>query len=177
MGQTLNATNDLVLTSDGSIYFTDPTYGGQVDGRPTPLGFEGVYRLTPGGELQLIDDRLRRPNGVTVSPDERTLYVASKDEDTVFGYPLVDGVAGERSVFVENQSADGMAVDCAGTVYLAIPGEALRAFDPSGQKVWEALPGASLTNLAFGGPNRDVLYATERDRLHRIQMVTPGMPY
>jgi gluconolactonase len=178
MGETLNATNDLVLTSDGSIWFTDPTYGSQVDGRPTPLGFEGVYRLRPDGTLDLIDDRLRRPNGITVSPDERTLYVASKDENTVFAYPIsASGEVGERSVFVDRQSTDGMAVDCAGNVYLAVPGKALRAFDPAGNKIWERLSRKALTNVAFGGPDHDVLYVTEQKKLHRIQMPLPGMPY
>ena len=178
MGDTLNATNDLVLTSDGTIYFTDPTYNSQVDGRPKPLGFEGVYRLLPDGTLELVDDRLRRPNGITVSPDERTLYVASKDENVVYQYPLSPtGEVGERSEFVRSQSTDGMAVDCAGNIYLAVPGKALRAFDPTGNKIWERLSRKSLTNVAFGGPNNDILYVTEQKKLHRIQMPIPGMPY
>ncbi|MDX2021942.1 MAG: SMP-30/gluconolactonase/LRE family protein [Deltaproteobacteria bacterium] len=172
-----NAPNDLATTSDGSVYFTDPTYNGQVDGRETPIGYEGVYRVAPDGQVQLIDRTLKRPNGITVSLDEKWLYVSSKDESTIYRYPLTSGAVGPKQPFITGQPTDGVTLDCAGNLYLAVPGKALRVFDPQGKQIWETLSRKPITNVAFGGPQHNVLYVTEQTGLHRIQMVTPGLPY
>lgn len=172
-----NAPNDLVATSDGFIYFTDPTYNGQVDGRETPIGHEGVYRVAPDGKVSLIDKTLKRPNGITTSLDEKWLYVSSKDESTIYRYALTEGMLGTKQPFITGQGTDGVTLDCAGNLYLAVPGKALRVFDPEGNKIWETLSRKAITNVAFGGPEHNVLYVTEQTRLHRIQMVIPGLPY
>jgi len=178
-GSPFNAPNDLVATSDGSIYFTDPAYNSGVDGRDRPIGHEGVYRIAPTGDVELIQEGLRRPNGITTSLDERWLFVSFKDESKIYRYPLHEtGQAGEGAIFIERQATDGVTLDCAGNLYLAVPGKRIAAFNPdTGEKIWEPGGRRSVTNLAFGGAAHNELYITEHTRLLRRTLTTPGMPY
>ena len=84
MGKRLNSPNDLVFAKNGDLYFTDPPYGlPETDEGPEAkeLDFQGVYRLTPKGELTLLTKEMTRPNGIGLSPDEKTLYVANSDPE------------------------------------------------------------------------------------------------
>jgi gluconolactonase len=177
-GNVFNAPNDLVATSDGSIFFTDPSYNSGVDGRDTPIGHEGVYRIAPDGTVSLVASGLRRPNGITTSIDETWLYVVFKDESKVYRYPLENGVVtGEGEVWIERAPTDGVTVDCAGNLYLAVPGKQLRVYDTTGTKIWDLTGRQPMTNVAFGGAEHNEIYLTEQTRLLRRKLVTPGMPY
>jgi len=103
-GKRLNSPNDLVYNSNGDLYFTDPPYGlmGQNDSPSKELPFNGVYRLTPNGELTLLIKDLIWPNGIALSPDKKTLYVSNADAKKAvwMAYPVKpDGTLGKGRVF------------------------------------------------------------------------------
>ncbi|MEM9861162.1 MAG: SMP-30/gluconolactonase/LRE family protein [Myxococcota bacterium] len=176
-GNVFNAPNDLVVAADGTLFFTDPAYNGQVDGRDRALDFEGVFRRAPNGTLSLVDERIGRPNGITLSLDERWLYVASRADDNLYRYPLDASLnVGEREVFLPGESNDGVALDCAGRLYLARPGRGLAIFEADGAFLFQ-ISARQITNAAFGGPDHRTLYITERTRLRAMRMPLPGLPY
>ena len=135
MGKRLNSPNDLVFTTNGDLYFTDPPYGlpGDVNDPKNPvkeLDFQGVYRLTPKGELTLLTKEMTRPNGIALSPDEKTLYVANSDPDKAIwmAFPInADGTLGKGKLIHDatadvkaNQDKglpDGMKVDQKGNIF------------------------------------------------------------
>ena len=177
-GKAYNSPNDLVVSTAGGIYFTDPAYNGQVDGRDRELDFEGVFWIPPGGESVLVDRALGRPNGITLSPDERTLYVASRADHKVWTYELGEGGApGPATVFLDGPSADGVAMDCAGFLYLAVPGKGVDIYAPQGGARLKRISARAITNLAFGGADFKTLYVTEKGRLLSFDTTHPGFPY
>jgi gluconolactonase len=169
-----NSPNDLTVRSDGTIYFTDPDW--QLGPRVSETGTTGVYRVDPSGVVWLVDDQLQQPNGIALSPDERTLYVGSAGDD-VFAYPVaVDGSVGERDVFASPGASDGMAVDCAGDLYVT-SGSAVHVFAPDGNPLGQIAVAGEPSNAAFGGADRRTLYITAGDALYAIQLAIAGLPY
>jgi gluconolactonase len=169
----LNSPNDVVVASDGAIWFTDPSYGHLQGFRPEPLVPDRVYRYDPGRErLDVVVDSLDKPNGLALSPDESILYVtdsgANQEPDSFYDDRphrivafdvLGPRLAGER-LFADVSPGfpDGIKVDTAGRVY-ASSFSGVQVFDPSGERLYEIeLPGA--VNFTFGGPGRDVLFIT-----------------
>ena len=148
-GKKLNSPNDLVFHSDGSLYFTDPPYGlpkGD-DDAAKELKFNGVYRLAHG-KIQAIVRDLTRPNGIALSPDEKTLYVANSDPNRKLWmrYDVVSGgTAGNGRVFAdvtaekEDGLPDGMKVDAQGNVYATGPG-GVWVFAPDGRRLGTIKP-------------------------------------
>ncbi|RPI64365.1 MAG: SMP-30/gluconolactonase/LRE family protein, partial [Lysobacterales bacterium] len=126
-GKRLNSPNDLVVARDGTVYFTDPSFGLEgMDNSPLrELSFNGVYRLRPSGELTLLTDDQERPNGLVLSPDESIIYVANSGGAVTGWYAYDLGRAGlsNKRVFFDvtgvqgEGGADGMKVDLAGNVY------------------------------------------------------------
>jgi gluconolactonase len=179
-GKKLNSPNDLVQHSNGDIYFTDPPYGleGNVNDPAKELDFQGVYRLTPSGELTLLTDELSRPNGIALSPDEKTLYVANSDpdnpvwmaydvqEDGSIDNGRVFGDASE-SVGEEEGLPDGMKVDEDGYLYATGPG-GVWIFAPDGRILGKIKTGRATSNCAIG--NGGMLYMTADDQLMRIPL-------
>lgn len=103
-GKRLNAPNDIVVRRDGHIFFTDPAFGNQADGRE--LDFYGVYRVSPKGEMSLIAKPKGRPNGIALSPNGRILYVANSDERCIYAYDLNrDGAASNERVLIARRMA------------------------------------------------------------------------
>ena len=135
-GKTLSSPNDLALASDGSVYFSDPPYGlkGINDSPDRELDFNGVYRLSPEGELTLLDDTLTFPNGVALSPDERTLYVVVSDRAGYIwvAYDLgADGTVSNKRIFHDGMKVakdgavgwpDGMCIAKTGEIVSTGPG-------------------------------------------------------
>ena len=132
-GRRLNGPNDATYASDGSLYFTDPGSGleGRDESPLRELDFNGIYRLRPDGELELLVRDHPRPNGIALSPDESTLYVANSAADDIrwMAYDLgADGVSNRRVLYAIDDAqgaagvADGMKVDLAGNVYATGPG-------------------------------------------------------
>ena len=182
-GRRLNSPNDSAYKSDGWLYFTDPPYGlaGLEDDPARGLDFNGIYRLSPDGELELLESNQTRPNGIAFSPDERTLYVANSDaENKVWmAYDVLDdGTMGEGRVFYdvndqnETGAADGMKVDVNGNVFATGPG-GVWIFDPSGKHLGTIKPDEVPANVAWGDDG-STLYMTARTGLYKIELSTRG---
>ncbi|MGH9336892.1 MAG: SMP-30/gluconolactonase/LRE family protein, partial [Vicinamibacteria bacterium] len=108
-GKRLDSPNDLVVKSDGSIYFSDPPFGlpGGFEDGAKELPFQGVYRLSPDGTLTLLTKELRAPNGIAFSPDEKTLYVSNAEKDRAVWVAfdvLENGSLGARRVFFDGRN-------------------------------------------------------------------------
>jgi gluconolactonase len=177
-GGRFNSPNDLAQGPGGDIYFTDPPYGlaGGDDDPSKELTVNGVYRLRPDGGVEVIDATLSRPNGIVLSPDARTLYVASssEDEQMVVAYPVEpDGSVGERRHFADSWG-DGMTVDQAGNVYVAEPMRGVYVFDPSGRHLGSILTGQRTSNVAWGDDG-STLYITADSYLMRIRLSAVGV--
>jgi gluconolactonase len=181
MGSRFNTPNDLVVRSDGTIYFTDPTYQAP---NPTPQQQTRVYRLPPGATAAVVvDATLSQPNGITLSLDEMFLYAA--DGGNRYRYPVnADGSVGTRVTFpTSGGGSDGMGIDCQGNIYYTT-NNTVQVFSPAGTSLGTiTVSGAqSVTNVAFGGADHRTLYITAlgsgtQKGLFRITMPLPGMPY
>jgi gluconolactonase len=173
-GMRLNSPNDLTLHSDGSIYFTDPTWGwqsNQSDG-PPELGFMGVFRIDPEGELHLAVDSLFYPNGIVFSPDESTLYVSTSHQRTVVAFDVDDHTLSGGRVFASlqgNDAADGMKVDAEGRLYVTGPG-GVWIYAPDGTLLDRIDVPGQTTNLAWGDADGGTLYITSGTGLYRIRL-------
>ena len=182
-GKRLNSPNDSAYRSDGWLYFTDPPYGlaGLEDDPARELDFNGIYRLSPDGELELLESGQTRPNGIAFSPDERTLYVANSDaEHKVWMAYAVrdDGTLGTGRVFFdvndqnETGAADGLKVDVDGNLFATGPG-GVWIFDANGKHLGTIKPDEVPANVAWGDDG-STLYMTARTGLYRIRLSTSG---
>ncbi|MDX2131174.1 MAG: SMP-30/gluconolactonase/LRE family protein [Planctomycetota bacterium] len=180
-GKRLNATNDLVVKRDGSVYFTDPTFF-----TPKPaleLDFNGVYRVTPDGTLTLLDRFGALPNGLCFSPDESRLYVNDFGNNKVMVYDVApDGTLGNKRLFadlttlgIESRGrADGLRCDVNGNVYTTGP-LGIIVLSPDGAKITSlTVPNAS--NLAFGGSDGRTLLITAGRSVYRVNTAHAGAP-
>jgi len=173
MGKKLNSPNDAIVRSDGTIYFTDPTYG--LEGRPQELTFKGVFRVSPTGAISLVDDKMNQPNGVALSPDEKILYVGDSGSPVTHKWTVnADGTVTGKSKFVDSGS-DGMAMDDAGNVYLTNGGN-VRVFKPDGTGWGNVAVPENPANVAFGGADRKTLYIAARTSIYSVELAIPGKP-
>jgi gluconolactonase len=171
-GAAFNSPNDIVVRSDGNIYFTDANYmlGNRTSEQPTR-----AYRRDPSGALSVIDPGTN-PNGIALSPDESRLYLShlggAQSNMLVFDVDA-SGALSNAQPF-GNGASDGMAIDCAGNVYATQGG--VRVFSPAGDLLGTiAAPGAA--NVAFGGADRRTLFITAGASLLSIELAIPGLPY
>lgn len=182
-GKLLNSPNDVVFSKKGDIYFTDPPYGlpGQTDGPTKELGFQGVYKLSASGELTLIDDKLYRPNGIGLSPDNKTLYVSNSDPEHPLwkvyslneeGIPVEEHVFFDAAEYVKSRPEmglpDGMAIDRKGNVFGTGPG-GVYVFSPSGKLLGIINTGHANGNCTFNA-DESVLYITADMYLMRMKL-------
>ena len=189
-GRRFNSPNDLVLHSSGALFVTDPPYG-LAEGDASALKelpFNGVYRLDPDGTVTLVDDGLSRPNGIALSPDERTLYVANSDPQRAIwmAYPVAaDGSVGEGTLLFDATAwvgpsrpglPDGMAVDVDGNVFATGPGGVL-VLSPAGDHLGTIPMEKATANVTFGDPDGRSLYLTSSDRLLRLRVATRGLGF
>ena len=175
-GNSFNSPNDIAIRADGTVYFSDPNW--QLGSRSSQTGMTGVYRVTPAGDVFLVDGTRGNPNGVALSPDQRTLYVGEQD-GTISTFRLAaDGSTSGRQTFANVPGADGMGVDCAGDLYVAANSEGtVHVLSPSGVLLGTIAVAPSVTNLAFGGPDRTTLYISAGKRIYSLVMNLPGYPY
>ena len=181
-GNRLNSPNDAVYGADGSLYFTDPPYGleGLEESPLRELDFNGVYRLRPDGALELLVRDQTRPNGIALSPDESTLYVANSDanQKVWMAYDLdEDGASNGRVFFDVNDqtapgAADGLKVDLAGNLFATGPG-GVWVLGWDGAHLGTIMPGEVVANVAWGGDGQ-TLYMTASTGVYRIRLATGG---
>lgn len=182
-GGRFNSPNDLVRDRQGNVFFTDPPYGLPAAAiREQPVN--GVYRVSPGGQVTLIDGDMSRPNGIGLSPDERTLYVASSDdaEPWIIAIPC-DGLgnrAGKDRVFFEASGLksaghrggfDGLKVDADGYLWVAGYGGVF-ILDPAGNHIGTLHTERGTANVAFGGNDGRTFFVTADDVLLMIRTKT-----
>lgn len=178
-GKRLNSPNDVVVRSDGSVYFTDPPYGIKPEEKELP--FNGVYRISPQGDLELLVDDFDRCNGLAFSPDERTLYIDDTVRRHIRAFDVApDGRLSRGRIFAEMVSdkeggPDGMKVDVEGNIYCTGPG-GLWVYRPNGELVGVIYPPQRPANVAFGGPDRRTLFITARTSLYALRTKIPGLP-
>lgn len=174
-GKKLNSPNDVIVRSDLNVYFTDPDYAADASNRQTK---QNVFRVAPGGAVTVIDDTLDKPNGIALSPDQNTLYVAVASGKTVRKYPIAaDGSVGAGSLFAtcDGTSPDGIAVDDAGNLYAATS-KGVEIFTPAGVRLGTIAVPQQPANVAFGGTDRRTLYVTARTGLYSTRANVAGPP-
>ena len=188
-GKRLNSPNDLTIKKNGDIYFTDPPYGlpDQMKDKGKELDFQGVYRLTPKGVLTLLTKEMTRPNGIALSPDEKTLYVANSDPDSAIwkAFPVKDDgtleagtVLFDSTQIVKDKKPglpDGMKVDTAGNIFATGPGGVF-VFDKSGKHLGTLATGVPTANCGFGDDG-STLYITADKNLVRVKTKTKGLGF
>lgn len=172
-GKRFNAPNDLVLDAQGGIWFTDPAYGRKPEERE--LDEEAVYWISPDGKtVRKVAGGFQRPNGIALSPDGRTLYVADRDADVTVAFPVEGpGMLGSRRPFADTGS-DGFAVDEQGNLYVTPKAMEIRVFSPAGKNLGQIPLPVQPANVTFGGPDRRTLFITARDRVFTLPMRVQG---
>ncbi len=193
-GKRLNSPNDIVVKSDGSIYFTDPPYGVQpsTPGMPRPAAwwtkpipgkeqpYNGVYRIAPDGTLHLLVDNLALPNGLAFSPDESVLYIDDSAHKHIRAFDVrPDGTLTNSRILLDMASddpgvPDGLKVDLSGNVFCTGPGGVWVCRSDGtllGRIVLPELP----ANLAWG-EDGSVLFLTARTSVYRLATKTRGAP-
>ena len=174
-GKLLNGPNDLWIRPDGGIYFTDPFYKRPYWKRgPMEQDAQAVYYLDPDRKrVQRVVGDLKQPNGITGTPDGRTLYVADIGARKTYSYEIqADGSLSGRKLFCE-EGSDGVTIDEAGNVYLT--GKGVMVFDKAGKKI-ETLPVPEpwVGNVCFGGKDRKTLFITASKGLYAAAMKVKG---
>ena len=188
-GKRLNSPNDLVYHTNGDLYFTDPPYGlpGQMKDPKKELDFQGVYRLKPTGELTLMTKVMSRPNGIGLSPDNKTLYVANSDPEIAnwMSFPVKeDGTLGEGKQFFDSTDMvkakmpglpDGLKVDQQGNIWATGP-NGVFVFDAMGKHLGSIITNDKTANCGFGDDG-STLYITANDKLIRIKTKVKGLGF
>ena len=186
-GKELNSPNDVVVKSDGGIYFTDPTYG-RLDyygvKRDPQLGFRGVYRAEPDGRaLRLLADDFGQPNGLCFSPDEKRLFVNDTERMHIRVFDVQpDGTLGKGKVWAtlsgEGPGApDGMKIDSAGNLYCCDCRDQgrIHVFAPDARPLGAIVTPETVANFTWGDDDLKTLYITAATSLYRTRTNTPGV--
>jgi len=189
MGKRFNSPNDLVYRKNGDLFFTDPPFGlpEQMKDPAKELDFQGVFRLSPKGDVTLLTKEMSRPNGIAFSPDEKILYVSNSDPEKAvwMAFPVnADGSLGAGKAFFDSTEAvkakkpglpDGMKVDQKGNIFATGPGGVL-VFAPDGTHLGTLATGVPTANCAFGDDG-STLYITADKQLVRVKTTTKGLGF
>jgi len=178
-GKRLNSPNDVVVRSDGLIYFTDPPYGIEPHQQEQPVN--GVYAIWPDGAIRLLADDFGRPNGLAFSPDELVLYIDDSERRHVRAFDVhADGTIHNSRLFADMDhpqpgSPDGMKVDSDGHLYVT-GATGVWVFEPDGEHLGVLVAPERPANCAWGDADLRSLYITARTSLYRIRTRVPGLP-
>jgi gluconolactonase len=173
-GKKFNAPNDIVVRKDGHIYFTDPAFAGAIDTRE--LDFNGIFHITPKGDIDVLAKWQTRPNGIALSADGKTLFVTDSDRHAVVAFDL-DNRSGngtnQRDVIRNIEGVPGgLRTDMNGHFYVAARG--LGVYAPDGKLQHKLLAGEVITNVAFGDPDFETLYVSGRKAIYKIRLGVKG---
>ena len=184
-GMELNSPNDIVVKSDGSVYFTDPPYGREAKvgiPRQRQLDFSGIYRWNPAdGSLMLLNSALERPNGLCFSLDESLLYVNDTPQNKIYLFGVkADGSLSDERLLVETKGdgpggPDGMKIDSQGNLYCTAQG-GLHVFKADGSFLGRLLTPMQITNFTWGDDDLRSIYLTGITTLYRVRSSIAGMP-
>jgi len=182
-GKRLNSPNDVVERADGSIWFTDPTYGIRSDYEghqaDSEIGASHVYRIGAGAQLRIAADDFTQPNGLAFAPDEWRLYISDSEERhiRVFGVTR-DGRLTGGDVFARCGAGtfDGLRVDSAGRVWAAA-GDGLHCFHPDGTLLGKLLVPETVANLSFGGAQRNHVFICATTSVYALRVTVTGARY
>jgi len=181
-GKRFNSPNDVVVRTDGTIWFTDPPYGitSDYEGHKgeQELGGCHVYRLDPAtGEVRIVADDFTRPNGLAFSVDETRLYVVDTPEKHIRVFEVKDGGLTGGEVFAPCTAGmfDGIRLDTGGRVWAATH-EGVHVFDPDGTLIGKLLLPEIVSNLCFGGPKRNRLFVTATTSVYSWLTTVNGAP-
>jgi gluconolactonase len=183
LGQALNSPNDIIVKSDGGIYFTDPTYGRMpyygVEREPV-LGFRGVYRVDADGKrITLLADDFAQPNGLCFSADERRLFVNDTERMHIRVFDVLeDGTLQDSRVWAEvngegSGAPDGMKIDSEQNLYCCGPG-GIHVFDRTATPLGVIPIPRVCANFTWGEDDLRSLFVTATDRLYRVRVRVPG---
>jgi gluconolactonase len=184
-GKELNSPNDVVVKSDGAIYFSDPTYG-RVEHYGVPrepqLAYRGVYRLSPDGKsLSLLADDFGQPNGLCFSLDETVLFVNDTDRQHIRAFDVkADGSLANGRIWASTVgegpgAPDGMKIDSAGNVYCCGPG-GIHVFTPDAVSLGIIKVPEYTANFCWGDDDLKSLFITASTSVYRIRVAIPGTP-
>jgi gluconolactonase len=188
-GKRLNSPNDVVVKSDGSIWFTDPSYGidsdyeGNLSEREQSGNF--VYRIDPkSGEVRVVADDFVQPNGLAFSPDESLLYIVDtgrthRENGPAHIRSFAVGDSGKlagRGVFAECSAGlfDGFRLDTAGRIWTSAA-DGVHCYDPDGTLIGKVLVPEVVANVCFGGPKRNYLYICGTTSLYGVRLPVNGV--
>lgn len=188
-GKKLNSPNDLVVKSDGTIWFTDPPYGilSNHEGYKADSELEGnfVFRFDPESkDLSIVADDFDKPNGICFSPDENLLYIAdtgaSHDPNGphhIRVFDVVDGKSlanGRLFADIEPGLADGFRVDIHGNVFTSSE-DSIQVFEPGGHRLGKIMVPEKIANCTFGGPDKNRLFIAASSSIYSIMLNTAGV--
>lgn len=175
-GRALNSPNDAAIAADGGIWFTDPPYGIKPEQQEQPESY--VFYLAPGKkEPRAMIDDFHRPNGVVLSPDKKTLYVADSGRPHQVRHFRIEGDSlSEIGVFAEISpgSPDGMCVDNSGRLYVTAR-DGVQVFSPQGKLLGKVLTPEWPTNCCFGGDRMQTLFITARPDVYMVRLKVTGL--
>ncbi|MGD0498346.1 MAG: SMP-30/gluconolactonase/LRE family protein [Bryobacteraceae bacterium] len=172
-GKRLNAPNDIVVSANGHVYFTDPAFGGQDDRRE--LDFYGVYHVPPKGPMTLVAKPAGRPKGIALSPNGRVLYVGNADEHNVRAYDVArDGATSNERLLISGIAGvpGGICVDLQGNLFVAADGVAI--YTPQGRLLHVLEVNHRVSNCSFGGMDSRFLFLTEGSAVYRVHLDAKG---
>lgn len=172
LNKRFNSPNDVVVRGDGTVFFTDPPYGVQKELRELP--FSGVYSIGSDGTLTLLSVYMDFPNGIALSPDEKTLYVADSGSEGMIQAFDIDAKGLLRATRLVNKTpADGIKVDERGNIWAAMD-DGIRVFSPEGAVLETIAFPEEPANCAFGGTDGKTLYVTARHGLYKVRCAVRG---
>ena len=175
MGKPLNGPNDLWITADGGIYFTDPFYARPWwDHNTMPQDLEGVYYISSDNKKVIrVADDLMQPNGIVGTPDGKTIFIADIKANKTWSYSIMtNGSLAGKKLFC-NLGSDGMTIDTQGNIYLT--GNGVTIFNKEGQQIEHIeVPEGWTANVCFGDPDMKSLFITASKGLYRIRMKVKG---
>ncbi len=171
-GMRFNSPNDLAIRSDGTIWFTDPSYG--LRGRKAEIDGKWVYRLKPDGKVSVVCKTFDMPNGIAFSPGGKRVYIADTGKvGKIRAYRVIEkGLLGDPE-FIIDIRCDGMCIDTKGRVYTTSAG-GIHVFDGTGKKLGVIATPEHPANVCFGGKDFDTLFITARTSLYSVRTRARG---
>lgn len=174
-GKKMHSPNDVIVRSDGTIFFTDPPYGGN----EAELDFQAVYAISPEGKVSKLIDDCNKPNGLALSPDEKILYVADTADKNIRAFDVAkDGTLSNEKYLCDIPYPDGIKVDVEGRIW-ATAADGVRVIAPDGSLVETIEFPEKPANCCFGDKDGKTLYVTARTGVYKVRTkvegIRPGM--